>query len=240
MTDDKSNRMATTPHAYTAPWEQALADYVDPFVCDDPTGHDIYHCLRVKRLALRIADGEDAVANSPLDRDVLVATAYLHDVGRAREWQGDRDHVDIGVAAARDALPATGFPEIKVEAVVRCIRHHEEYEWARGDVEGAQALAPEILAFQDADRLDAIGAIGLARMFCFGGAYRRPLWIPGVEPGFWKHGEIGGSTYTHLYEKLFKLKDTMNTAMGRALAEARHAFMERFAVEFEAEWAGEV
>ena len=57
MTDDKSNRIATTPHAYTAPWEQALADYVDPFVCDDPTGHDIYHCLRVKRLALRIGLG---------------------------------------------------------------------------------------------------------------------------------------------------------------------------------------
>jgi uncharacterized protein len=233
--------MGSVRDSWAMPWERALAAYVDPFVHDDPTGHDLYHCLRVKRLALRIADGEDAVAGERLDRDVLVATAYLHDVGRGREWQGEGDHVDMGLAAAREVLPTIGFPAGKVGDVVRCIRHHEEYEWARDDAAAhSETLASEILAFQDADRLDAIGAVGLARMFCFGGAYRRPLWIPEVEPGFWKHGEIGGSTYTHLYEKLFKLKDTMNTATGRALAETRHAFMERFATEFEGEWAGEV
>lgn len=228
------------------PWETELAAYVAPFVRDDPTGHDIYHCLRVKRLALCIADGEEALGGSPLDRDVLVATAYLHDVGRGREWQGEGDHVDIGMDAAREGLPATGFPAGKVEGVVRCIQHHEEYAWSRdgaatGQARGGNAWrAREILAFQDADRLDAMGAVGLARMFCFGGAYRRPLWIPEAIPGHWQHGEVGGSTYTHLYEKLFKLKDTMNTASGRALAEARHAFMERFAAEFEREWAGEI
>jgi uncharacterized protein len=221
-------------------WEIELAAYVAPFVRDDPTGHDIYHCLRVKRLALRIADGEKALGGSPLDRDVLVATAYLHDVGRGREWQGEGDHVDIGMDAAREGLAATGFPTAKVEGVVRCIQHHEEYDWARDGAATGGVCAPEILVFQDADRLDAIGAVGLARMFCFGGAYRRPLWIPEVEPGFWQHGEVGGSSYTHLYEKLFKLKDTMNTASGRALAEARHAFMECFASEFEREWAGEI
>jgi uncharacterized protein len=231
-----------------ASWETALAAYVEPFVRDDPTGHDIYHCLRVKRLALRIADGQQSAGSEGLDRDVLVATAYLHDVGRGREWQGEGDHVDMGVAAAQEVLPGTGFPLEKIQAVVHCIQHHEEYEWARDvttchdaancDAEN-QVYSPEVLAFQDADRLDAIGAVGLARMFCFGGAYRRPLWIPEVEPGFWQHGEIGGSTYTHLYEKLFKLKDTMNTATGCAMAEARHAFMERFAAEFESEWSGE-
>lgn len=228
-----------------AAWEPAIAAYVEPFVRDDPTGHDIYHCLRVKRLALHIADGEDHVAGEGLDRDVLVATAYLHDVGRGREWQGEGDHVDMGMAAAREVLPESGFPPAKIEAVVHCIQHHEEYEWARDGAarSGAvrsEARSPEVLAFQDADRLDAIGAVGLARMFCFGGAYRRPLWIPEVGPGFWQHGEIGGSTYTHLYEKLFKLMDTMNTATGRALAQKRHAFMKRFAAEFEAEWAGEM
>jgi uncharacterized protein len=221
-------------------WERKLATYVDPFVRDDPTGHDIYHCLRVKRLALRIADGEDSITSHCLDRDVLVATAYLHDVGRRREWQGQGDHVDIGMAAAQEVLPIIGFPDGKAVDVVRCIEHHEEYEWARDGMATGEALTAEIVAFQDADRLDAIGAVGLARMFCFGGAYQRPLWIPEVEPGFWQHGEVGSSTYTHLYEKLFKLKDTMNTATGRALAEARHVFMEHFATEFETEWAGEV
>ena len=236
----ESGGVAVAQDSYTMSWERALAAYVAPFVRDDPTGHDVYHCLRVKRLALRIADGEDSALGARLDRDVLVATSYLHDVGRRREWQGAGDHVDIGMAAAQEILPTIGFPADSVRAVVHCIQHHEQYEWARDGAVNGEALAPEVLAFQDADRLDAIGAVGLARMFCFGGAYQRPLWIPEVEPGFWKHGEIGGSTYTHLYEKLFKLKDTMNTITGRALAEARHAFMERFAAEFESEWAGDI
>jgi uncharacterized protein len=235
MDDDDGG--AVIPTAHSTPWERALASYVDPFVRNDPTGHDLYHCLRVKRLALRIAGGEDALGGERLDRDVLVATAYLHDVGRGREWQGEGDHVEMGVVAAREVLPTLDFPAGKVERVARCVRYHEEYAWAR---KGSGVRDPEILAFQDADRLDAIGAVGLARMFCFGGAYHRPLWIPEVEPGFWQHGQIGDSTYTHLYEKLFKLKDTMNTTAGRALAEVRHAFMERFAAQFEGEWAGEV
>jgi uncharacterized protein len=239
MDEDKNGGVTVIREAH-APWESALAAYVAPLVGGDPTGHDLHHCLRVKRLALRIADGEEALGGSPLDRDVLVATAYLHDVGRERERQGEGDHVDIGMAAARDVLATLDFPRIKVEDVVRCIQHHEEYAWSRDGAASGGGLMPETLAFQDADRLDAIGAVGLARMFCFGGAYRRPLWIPEVAPGFWQHGEVGGSSYTHLYEKLFKLKDTMNTATGRALAEARHAFMERFAAEFEREWAGEI
>jgi uncharacterized protein len=214
-------------------WEAALADYVRPFVEDDPTGHDVYHCLRVKRLALRIA--ADSLQSE--SAAVLIATAYLHDVGRKREWQGEGDHVEIGMAAAQEILPGIGFPPDKVEAVVDCIRHHEEYRWAQSR-EG-ERLSPEVLVFQDADRLDAIGAVGLARMFCFGGAYRRPLWVPDERPGHWEHGDVGTSTYTHLYEKLFKLKETMNTAAGRALAEGRDAFMRQYADQFEGEWTGE-
>jgi uncharacterized protein len=217
-----------------ANWEPPLAEYVYPSMAMDPTGHDIYHCLRVKMLALRIAAGED------LDRNVLVATAYLHDIGRQHEWQGEGDHVDIGAAAAREILPQIPFPAEKTAIVARCIAHHEEYDWAQSgqalDGEGER----ELRGFQDADRLDAIGAIGLARMFSFGGAYRRPIWIPGVEPGHWEHGVLGSSSYAHLYEKLLKLRDTMNTATGRAIATGRHRFMEAFARQFEAEWTGEL
>lgn len=224
----------TVVHEVVGPWELPLARFVAPYLEGDPTGHDIYHCLRVKRLALRIAEGED------LDREVLVATAYLHDIGRKREWEGEGDHVEMGVAAAREILSRVSFPTPKVDAVVRCIAYHERYEWARGQPEvGGEGLG-EIRGFQDADRLDAIGAIGLARMFSFGGAYGQPIWIPEVEPGRWEHGELGSSSYNHLYEKLLKLAGTMNTSTGRALAEGRHRLMEVFADHFEREWAGEL
>lgn len=213
-------------------WEPALAERVCAVVVNESTGHDIYHCLRVKALALRIAEGEG------LDRDVLVATSYLHDVGRGREFEGQGDHVAYGQAQAFAILPEVGFPGLKIEAVRQCIEYHEEYAWTKEKKELPEAARGEILGFQDADRLDAIGAVGLARMFTFGGAYRQPLWHPHVRPGHWEHGELGSSSYNHLHEKLLKLKDTMNTATGRRLAEGRHRFMEQFAAQFEQEWAG--
>jgi len=216
-------------------WEPPLAEFVYEFVAGDSTGHDIYHCLRVKRLALHIGEREE------LDREILVATAYLHDIGRERERQGEGDHVNIGMATAQELLPTLpSFPAGKIEAVIRCIEYHEEYEWASTRAAISGDLNREIRGFQDADRLDAIGAVGLARMFTFGGSYRQPLWIPEVKPGPWQHGDLGESTYNHLYEKLFKLKDTMNTDTGRQMAETRHCFMEEFAKEFEAEWFGKI
>jgi uncharacterized protein len=176
-------------------WEPALAERVYTVVANESTGHDLYHCLRVKALAVRIAEGEG------LDPEILAATSYLHDLGRGREFEGHGDHVTYGM-------------------------------------EQAARVRGEILGFQDADRLDAIGAVGLARMFTFGGAYRQPLWHPGVKPGHWEHGDLGSSSYNHLHEKLLKLKDTMNTATGRRIAEGRHAFMVQFAAQFEKEWVG--
>lgn len=217
-----------------APWEPPLAEAVYAQVAEDFTGHDFYHCLRVKHLALRIAAGED------LDPEIMTATAYLHDIGRGREFQGQGDHVAFGMAQAREILPPLAFPSHKIAAVVGCIAHHEEYAWAANPRPLPEDIRGEILGFQDADRLDAIGAVGLARMFAFGGAYRRPLWEPHVQPGYWEHGRLGSSSYTHLHEKLLKLKDTMNTATGRQLAASRHAFMESFAEHFEQEWFGKL
>jgi uncharacterized protein len=135
-------------------------------------------------------------------------------------------------------LPGAGFPGAKIEAVRQCIEFHEEYAWAKSKKKVPLEIRGEILGFQDADRLDAIGAVGLARMFTFGGAYRQPLWQPHVRPGHWEHGDRGSSSYNHLHEKLLKLKDTMNTTTGRRLAEGRHRFMEQFAAQFELEWVG--
>lgn len=218
--------------AVVADWEPLLAERAYAIVAHESTGHDLYHCLRVKALALRIAEGEG------LDREILVATAYLHDLGRGREFDGHGDHVAYGQAQAVAILPEVGFAGSKVEVVRQCIEYHEEYAWAKSKTPLPQGIRGEILGFQDADRLDAIGAVGLARMFTFGGAYRQPLWHPHVQPGHWEHGDLGSSSYNHLHEKLLKLKDTMNTTTGRRLAEGRHRFMEQFAARFEQEWAG--
>jgi uncharacterized protein len=214
-------------------WEPLLAEQVHAAVAQESTGHDIYHCLRVKALALRIAEDEG------LDRMTLVATAYLHDIGRGREFEGKGDHVAYGMAQAESVLAAVGFPKAKIDAVVRCIEYHEEYAWSTGKKQLPQAVRGEILGFQDADRLDAIGAVGLARMFTFGGAYRQPLWHPHVRPGHWEHGDLGNSSFNHIHEKLLKLRDTMNTSTGRQLADGRHQFMEQFVAQFELEWEGE-
>ena len=215
-------------------WEPPLAEFVFSSVAGDSTGHDIYHCLRVKRFALRIAEGEK------LDKDIMVAAAYLHDIGREQECLREGDHVNIGMQAASKILPKIQFPSQKIEKVIQCIKYHEHYEWVSAKSNISEKISPEVLGFQDADRLDAVGAIGIARAFSFGGAHHQPIWIPENKPGFWQHGDISGSVYNHLYEKLFKLKNTMNTNTGLIMAEARHKFMKNFAEAFEKEWYGSI
>ena len=117
--------------------------------------------------------------------------------------------------------------------------HNPEQEEAEEELEVSYSGDDIEIGFHVNYLLDAIGAVGLARMFMFGGAYRQPLWHPSVRPGHWEHGNLGSSSYNHLHEKLLKLKDTMNTASGRRLAEGRHRFMEQFAARFEREWVGE-
>src|SRR5574339_751158 len=93
-------------------WESILAEYVYKEVKDDYSGHNIYHCLRVKRLAIIIAKGEN------LDLETLVASAYLHDIGRSSKQNQDKDHVKIGVIRAKEILPKIGFPVLKISAVL--------------------------------------------------------------------------------------------------------------------------
>ena len=213
-------------------WERRLLDYVKDATAGDSTGHDFYHAVRVKRLAVLI--GQDDAA----DLDVLIAAAYLHDIARGEERVENgrivNDHVVAGMRCAREVLPRIGFPKDKIAQVVECIRHHEDYRW---DEEGVK-LSKEALILQDADRLDAIGAIGIARSFAYGGAIGRPLWDPEEEPGEFQHGVVSRSTLHHFYEKLLRLKDIMNTDLGRKLAEERHAYMEDFLARFKREWEG--
>lgn len=212
-------------------WELPLAKFVYEYIINDSTGHDIYHCLRVKQLAIRIAREEG------LDKAIMVASAYLHDVGRPLEQQGKGNHVEIGMAKAADILPTIKFPDNKISGVIQSIKYHEEYV-TNPDI--PPDFKGEILGFQDADRLDAMGAIGIARVFTFGGAYGRPVWFPKNRPSTWSHGQLTESSYNHIYEKLLKLKDLMNTTTGKELATGRHKFLHRFSVQFEKEWNGEI
>ncbi len=188
------------------------------------SSHDFDHVLRVLALAERIARAEGG------DLEVVRAAALLHDIGRAEEEATGGDHAAIGAARAREIL--AGHPPEKVEAVVTAIASHR----FRG---GPPPVTPEARALFDADKLDAMGAIGVARAFARAGARRRPLWVP---PDVAAAQGDGTPEHTPVHEfivKLSRLRDAMTTATGRALAEERHAFMVEFFTRLDAEVRGE-
>lgn len=173
--------------------------------------HDWHHIARVWRLARTIAATEPDVDDEILDPAVL-----LHDIGEKTPGRGN---ALVEAATVGPLLAPFGIPPHKLPAIVQAINEHS---YSRG-------LAPssiEAAILQDADRLDAMGAIGVARAFAVGGAKGRPLYRP----------DDSTSTIQHFYDKLLKLKDGMNTAEGRRLAERRHSFLEQFLSEFLAEW----
>ncbi len=210
-------------------WETRLAAQVRELLRDEVTGHDYYHALRVCKLAARIARQEGA------DPDVVIACAYLHDINRARDGE---EHGASAAACAPGILERCGFPGAKIRLVAECIRCHE---WTPGSPaleagDLSRELGKEFLAFIDADRLDALGAIGIARTFAFGAATKRPLWLPeGEAPA------AGGPacSVAHLREKLLKLRDGMHTATALRMAERRHRFVERFLCELDLDRQGE-
>ncbi len=189
------------------------------------TSHDFDHILRVLVLAERIARAEGG------DLEVVRAAALLHDIGRAQEEVTGEDHAAIGAARAREIL--AGHPPEKVEAVVEAIASHR----FRG---GPPPATPEARALFDADKLDAMGAVGIARAFARAGAQNRRLW---VSPDVAVAQGDGTPEHTAVHEfilKLSRLRDAMTTATGRALAEERHAFMVEFFTRLDAEVRGEV
>jgi len=189
--------------------------------------HDAFHAERVHNLAVRIAEEENA------DLEVVRAAALLHDVARAMEDEGGiADHAAEGAKIARKVLEEVGFPTEKVDKVVHCIEAHRFKS-------GIKAKSIEGKILQDADRLDILGAVGLARMFMRGGWANEPLHDPSIPP----KGKYDGESLTainHIYEKLLKAKDAMNTETARRIAEGRHRFVEQFLERFLKEWNGDL
>ncbi|MCW5516389.1 HD domain-containing protein [Muriicola sp. Z0-33] len=210
--------------------EKTIA-FVKEVLKDAEGGHDWFHIERVFNNTMLIAKEEDV--------NLLVVSlgALLHDIADAKFHGGDET---IGPKMARDFLRSLHIkPEIITH--VENIIIHISFKNTLGE-RSKPFSSKELEVVQDADRLDAIGAIGIARAFNYGGFKNRILYDPQIAPNLNMKKEdykkAKGPTINHFYEKLLLLKDKMNTAQGKKLAEERHQFMIEFLEHFYAEWNG--
>ncbi len=204
--------------------------FVREMLAEAETGHDWAHAERVWKTARHIAEQEEA------DMLTVELGALLHDIADPKFNDGDEE---IGPRRAATFLENCDVEEEKIAHVVQMI---ENISFKGGNTEQS-FRSKELDIVQDADRLDAIGAIGIARTFNYGGYKNRPLYDPEIEPrtGLTKeeYRNEPVPTINHFYEKLLLLKDRMNTETGAQMALKRHRFMEEFLARFYREWAGE-
>lgn len=217
------------------PLFESIAAETEPHLDGDPV-HDLHHSWRVCHLGTRIAEAEGA------DAEVVGAAAITHDLHRVRGPDDAFVHPRETIPLVESILEAAGFPEGKTSAVCHCVAVHEEYDF-EDDPAAAETIEAEVL--QDADNLDALGAVGIARAFAFSGAHGNPLWRPDRDGGpVGSYEKLGrgddASTMRHVREKLLRLRGTMNTETGREIAAERHAYLEGFVERFEREWRGEL
>jgi len=191
------------------------------------TGHDWHHINRVRNTALKIGDAEGA------DLFVVELAALLHDIADHKFHNHD---LTVGPERAQEiVLEETNDTDLaqRVATIV------SEISFKGAGVE-TPVSSLEAAVVQDADRLDALGAIGIARAFAYGGHKNRPIYDPEIESSlhdnFEDYAKKGTHTINHFYEKLLLLKDRMNTDSGRKIAEERHRFMEEFLDRFYEEW----
>lgn len=193
-------------------------------------GHDWFHIERVYKNALLIAEEEEC------DLTVVKLAALLHDIADSKFHGGDES---VGPKTARTFLESQNVSEAIISHVIAII---ENISFKGGNFE-KKFNSKELEIVQDADRLDALGAIGIARTFNYGGFKNRPLYNPNIQPNLnmskeeYKNSE--SPTLNHFYEKLLLLKDKMNTETGKKIAQKRHDFMVTFLSQFYAEWDGQ-
>ena len=194
-------------------------------------GHDWFHTQRVFNNAKLIAKIE---GNCNLE--IVKLGALLHDIADSKFHNGDET---VGPKIARDFLVSQNVATDTINAVVAII---ENISFKGGNFEKT-FTSKELEIVQDADRLDALGAIGIARTFNYGGFKNRALYNPEIQPNLNMSKEdykkSDAPTINHFYEKLLLLKDKMNTETGKKIATERHRFMEQFLAQFYAEWEGE-
>lgn len=193
---------------------------------DAEAGHNWSHIERVWKLSKKIAEIEGG------NLKIVELSALLHDIADPKFHNGDEN---LALEISRNFLETQTVSEEEIEAVLYIIKNISFKN--RGDFQGEPSKELQIV--QDADRLDAIGAIGIARTFHFGGFKNNPIYDPEIKPNLamtkeeYKKSE--GTTINHFYEKLLLLKDLMNTETGRKIAEKRHQFMLQFLEQFYSE-----
>jgi uncharacterized protein len=192
-------------------------------------GHDWFHIERVWNNAKLIAAHED------VNLLVVELAALLHDIADSKFHNGDEE---IGPQKAGDYLNSIKIEKSSIEHVQKIIKNMS-FKASLGEV---KFHSKELEVVQDADRLDAIGAIGIARAFTYGGFKNRELYSPEIAPDLnmskEEYKNSSAPTLNHFYEKLLLLKDKMNTATGKKIAAERHHFMEAYLEQFYAEWNG--
>ena len=193
-------------------------------------GHDWFHVQRVYKNALLITENENA------NKTIVALGALLHDVADSKFHDGDES---IGPRKANAFLQTQGVSQNTITQVIKII---ENVSFKGGNtIKTFNSKELEVL--QDADRLDAIGAIGIARTFNYGGFKNRAIYDPSIKPDLnmsvAQYKASKAPTINHFYEKLLLLKDKMNTVSGKKIAQERHEFMEKFLEQFYQEWGGE-
>ena len=234
MEKEKSQgRKSQTGSRNYTPRQKEVVDATQEFVrlrlAEEASGHDWWHIYRVRNNAMAIAAAED------VHLYVVELAALLHDIA---DWKFHGGDMTKGPAVARQWLESQAVEEEVIAHVCEII--------ATVSFKGAGVKTPmrtkEGMVVQDGDRLDAIGAIGIARTFAYGGHKGRPMHNPESKPelhkSFGEYKNSNGATVNHFYEKLLLLKDRMNTEAARRIAERRHAYMEQFLQQFYAEWEG--
>ena len=202
-------------------------DFVKNTLKNAEGGHDWFHIKRVYKNALLISKKED------VDLFIVSLGALLHDIADSKFHNGDDT---IGPQKAREFLFGINVDSVAIEHVIKIIENVS----FKGGNESQNFSSIELDVVQDADRLDALGAIGIARTFNYGGFKNRKLYDPSIQPDLKMTKEAykasTAPTINHFYEKLLLLKDRMNTKTGKQIALNRHNYMKEFLQQFYAEW----
>lgn len=220
-------------HSSTAVINKTI-DFVKKTLVNAEGGHDWFHIERVYKNSLLIAENED------VDALVVSLGALLHDIADSKFYNGDET---IGPKIAREFLFKLNIDPVVIEHVIKIIENIS-FKSSLSHTDAQKFKSPELDVVQDADRLDAIGAIGIARTFNYGGFKNRAIYNPDIKPDLNMDKETykasTAPTINHFYEKLLLLKNKMNTKTGKQLAENRHKFMKLYLKQFYAEWNGKI
>lgn len=207
------------------------AEYVRKTLEGEGSGHDWWHIYRVWKMAVNIAKKEQ------VDLYLVELGALLHDIA---DWKFNNGDLEAGAKVSEKWLKSLDVDRETCEKVCEIVRH-VSFKGA-GEISKMKSMEGKVV--QDADRLDALGAIGIARTFAYGGSKGRAMYDPDKSPekheNFEQYKNSQGHTINHFYEKLLLLKDLLNTRCAKKIALKRHRFMEKYLEQFYKEWDGRI